>query len=150
MSYNIGSNPTALTAPAQGDLLKIHDVSSDVEKKVKAGVFFQSVAKETFDIDGVSTGQVAEANGNDVEVIITESGTDNTMTLTMPAIATVVDGQTITVIFEEALTANATFAHGGASAITPTWGAGVALGQTFEFKYNATEDAWFGGIRAIA
>ena len=145
MPHNIGSNPTELTTPVQDDLLEIHDVSGNVANRMIGNVFAQQVVSETFDITtAVKDYAMTETGGRNTYLLITETDDENT-TITLPAIAGVVDGQEVLITFAAALTANATFAHGGATAIVPTWGAAVVAGETFSFKYNETEDTWYGG-----
>lgn len=152
MSYNIGNNPTTLTAAASGDLLKVHDISADSEKNITAAdlVGSNGTAVENFAIT-TTTGvayTIEETAGRDVALFVTETN-DEAHTITFPALAVLRDGQRITISYAAALTANATFAKGGAGAISGAHGAAVTQYQTFLYIYDATGDIWFGSTLAI-
>ena len=149
MAYNIGDNPTALALPAGGDKVKVHDISADSEKYSTVAQIGQAWEHETFDITtGTPDYTVTEASGRNVWLYITETN-DTASQISMPA-AGMVDGQVVQVTYAAALTANATFEKGGATAILGTWGAGVGAGGTFRYTYRAANDTWYGGILSLS
>jgi hypothetical protein len=149
MAYNIGSNPTALTAPATGDKVAIHDVSAYAEKYITRGHLVGPTVENHNITTAAPNYQVVEDSGADVRLFVEETNdTAHTITFTTTA-ANLRDGQKITIVYLLASTANATFAKGGAGAISDAHGAAVSQYQVFEYYYSATDDKWIGAAPAL-
>lgn len=140
MAYNIGDNPTALTAPASGDKLKIHDVSAGDEKCITRAELLNGHTNQVA-VPTTGTTVTCTATGDKLWVRINPAGTLANLQVDLPAVATAQDGQEVTLTFTQIITA-LVVDDNGATECAPAITA-ASENQSLTYRYHAVDDTWY-------
>jgi hypothetical protein len=144
---------TRVTSMNTGDRIPKYDASNADDATISYTNFLTALnailepansrpvfTKQTSTPTAGATIQVTDGS-DDIWLLITPAGTLATLTITLPAIANVRDGQEILIYCSQIITTLTIDENGATDLINePT---SLAANQTFTLKYDSTSDTWY-------